>query len=200
MESIIYRGIEIRTEKSRTGEVWLQTRTKESAQAYAEATGEVVMSYLHTIGWVEATVEEIKEQIDEMLGEAPAGEVVPAPANEGSVEELAEINDDFGAGMSEAMEYATELDRGSRIETTDRPLSRSLRDIMVEKNSRESKHFVGTWSKDPVAGDWLAHIENSGVLPGDTVTLKTRAGRESTHTVDRIVANGRNGGWRCSLR
>ena len=93
MESIIYRGIEIRTEESRTGGVWLQTRTQESAQAYAEATGEVVMSYLHTIGWVEATVEEIREQIDEMLGEAPTGEVVPAPADDGSVGELAEIDE-----------------------------------------------------------------------------------------------------------
>ena len=189
---MIYRGIEIRTDKHRPNDVWLQTQTKKAAKAYAEATGEVVLNYWHTIGWIEATVDEIKAQIDEMLGEEE--ETVIA-----ADEWASDVNDE-GLGMAEAMEYASELDRASRIETTDRPLSRSLRDIMVEKALHQPKCYIGTWSKDPVTGNWLAHIENADVLPGDMVTLKTRAGKESTHTVDRIVANGCNGGWRCSIR
>ena len=94
MESKIYRGIEIWTEKNREGEVWLQTRTKEAAAAYAAATGDVVTSYIHTIGWIEATVEEIEAQIDEMLGGAADGDVIPAIADEGTQDELAEINGD----------------------------------------------------------------------------------------------------------
>ena len=202
MASKIYRGIEIRTEKNREGDVWLQTRTKEAAAAYAAATGDVVTSHIHTIGWIEATVEEIEAQINEMLGGAADGDVIPAIADEGTQDELAEINDE-GLGMAAAMAYADELDRGSRIETTDRPLARSLRDIMAEKARKAyhvPNHFLGTWSKDPVTDDWLAHIKNANVAPGDKVTIKTKSGKESTHTVDFLVANGRNGGWRCSVR
>ena len=200
MESTIYRGIEIRTGKK--GEIWLQTQTKKAADAYAATTGDMVTSHIHTIGWMEGTVEEIKPHIDDMLNGAADGDVIPAIADEGTQDELAEINDE-GIGMAAAMEYADELDRGSRIETTDRPLARSLRDIMAEKARKAyhvPNHFLGTWSKDPVTDDWLAHIKNANVAPGDKVTIKTKSGKESTHTVDFLVANGRNGGWRCSVR
>ena len=220
MENITYRGIEIGTDKNRAGEVWLQTRTKEAAQAYADASGDVVMSHLHTIGWVEATVEEIKEQIDEMMGDTEEGEVVPAPADEGSEAEMAEIQeqidwtlggqsklvlDDESLDMAMAMEYAGEMDAQSAAmkPTDERPRHqhRSLKGVMRDvQQRRQVKTYEGTWSKDPVTGDWLAHIQDANVKPGDLVVLTTRAGTKSTRTVDRIVANGRGGGWRCSVR
>ena len=145
MQTTTYRGIEIRTEKNRPNEVWLQTQTEKAAKAYAEATGEVVMSHWHTIGWIEATVDEIKGQIDEMLGEEE--ETVLA-----ADEWASDVNDE-GLGMAEAMEWASELDRASRIETTDRPLYRSLSDIMVEKSLHQPKCYSGLWQMDvTVAG------------------------------------------------